>query len=112
MGPQTCWNTGNEIADGPVTGGTAEIFRTRAGPGVSKGDLQEARKLAGCLARGPMTILVIPKFASLSWELVRITEQNLTFNRIQSRVVTRLLTSHNTPTHFYLLGLLDTVCRK
>jgi len=38
----------------------------------------------------------------------------MTFNRIQSRVVTGLLTSHNTlRRHLYLLGLLDSpLCRK
>jgi len=38
----------------------------------------------------------------------------MTFNRIQSRVVTGLLMGHNTMRrHLYLLGLLDSpVCRK
>jgi len=38
----------------------------------------------------------------------------MTFNRIQSRVVTGLLTGHNTlRRHLYLLGLLDSPsCRK
>jgi hypothetical protein len=38
----------------------------------------------------------------------------MTFNRIQSRVVTGLLTGHNTlRRHLYLLGLLDSpMCRK
>ena len=38
----------------------------------------------------------------------------MTFNRIQSRFVTGLLTGHNTPRrHLYLLGLLDSpLCRK
>jgi hypothetical protein len=38
----------------------------------------------------------------------------MTFNRIQSRVVTGLLTGHNTPRkHLYLLGLLDSLlCSK
>jgi len=38
----------------------------------------------------------------------------MTFNRIQSRVVTGLLTGHNTlKRHLYLIGLLDSpLCRK
>ena len=40
--------------------------------------------------------------------LSKYQDQNLSFNRNQSRVVTGLLTGHNTlRRHLYLLGLLD-----
>ena len=54
------------------------------------------------------------RLESLSWDLLWVPGQNLNFNRIQSRVVTGLLTGHNTlRRHLYLLGLLDSsLCRK
>jgi len=57
--------------------------------------------------------LVIPKDRLESLSL-GIRAKFLTFNRVQSRVVTGLLMGHNTlRRHLYLLGLLDSpLCRK
>jgi hypothetical protein len=42
-----------------------------------------------------------------------VKDRLLSVNRIQSRAVTGLLTGHNTPRHFHLLGLSDSpLCRR
>jgi len=110
---------GNEIANGLARGGTALRF---LGPepalGVSRRDLQ--KRLGQWLAnqheaqwRGlGDTQRQAREF--ISGPSLGTRAKFMTFNRIQSRVVTGLLTGHNTlRRHLYLLGLLDSpLCRK
>jgi len=115
--PFTCESTpgirGNEIADGLARGGSALRFLgPKPAVGISRRDLQKR------LGRW----LVIQHGAE--WRDLSDTQRQareiisgpglstrvkfLTFNRVQSRVVTGLLTGHNTlRRHLYLLGLLD-----
>ena len=110
---------GNEIADGFVRGSSALRF---LGPepalGVSRRDLQKrlSRWLVnqhGAQWRGlddtqrqAREFILRPSLGTRA--------KFLTFNRVQSRVVTGLLAGHNTlRRHLYLLGLLDCpLCRK
>jgi hypothetical protein len=110
---------GNEIADGLARGGSV---RSLLGPepalGVSRSDIR--RKLRCWLHRQHWAI-----WRDLADTLRRARElisgpcpgtrtKLLTFNRNQSRVVTGLLTGHNTlRRHLHLMGLLDSpLCRK
>ena len=110
---------GNEIADGLARGGSALRF---LGPepvlGVSRRDLRQ--KLCHWLVSQHRA----------QWQGLGNTQKQarefipgpslgtrarfLTFNRTQARVVTGLLTGHNTlRRHLHLLGLLDSLlCRK
>jgi len=110
---------GNEIADGLARGGTALRF---LGPepalGISTQDLQ--KRLGCCLAnqhgaqwRGlDDTHRQAREF--ISGPILGTRAKFMNFNKIQTRVVTGLLTGHNTlRRHLYLLGLLDSpLCRK
>jgi len=110
---------GNEIADGLARGGTALRFlRPEPALGVSRQDLQMrlGRWLVnqhGAQWRGPGdTQRQAREF--ISGPSLGTRAKFMTFNRIQSRVVTGLLTGHNTlRRHLYLPGLLDSpLCRK
>jgi len=110
---------GNEIADGLARGGSALRF---LGPepalGVSRRDLQKrlGRWLVnqhGAQWRGlGDTQRQVREF--ISGPSLAPRAKFFTFNRIQSRAVTGLLTGHNTlRRHLHLLGLLDSpLCRK
>jgi len=109
---------GNEIADGLAWGGIAVWF---LGPKPAWGSLGEIYK------RG--SVVGWPTSTGTQWRGLGDTQRQawefisgpslgtrakfMTFNRIQSRVVTDLLTGHNTlRRHLYLLGLLDNpLCR-
>jgi len=110
---------GNEIVDGLARGGTALRF---VGPepalGVPRRDLQKrlGRWLAnqhgaqwqglGDTQRQAREFISEPSLGTRAKFMI--------FNRIRSRVVSGLLTGHNTlRRHLYLLGLLDSpLCRK
>ena len=110
---------GNEIADGLARGGSALRF---LGPepalGVSRRDLQNRLRRwlvnqhkAQCQGLGDTQRQARELISGPS---LGTRAKFLTFNRIQSRVVTGLLTGHNTlRRHPHLLGLHDSpLCRK
>ena len=105
--PRRAGVQGNEIADGLARGGSALKF---LGPepalGVSRCDIWASWRDLGNTLRQARELILGPCPGT------RI--KLLSFNRTQSRVVTGLLTGHNTlRRHLYFLGLLDNpLCRK
>jgi len=107
------------IADGLARGGIALRFLgTEPALGVSRRDLQKrlGRWLANQHGAQWQCLGDIQRQARefISGPRLGTRAKFMTFNRIQSRVVTGLLTGHNTlRRHLYLLGLLDShLCRK
>jgi len=110
---------GNEIADGLVRRGTAVRFLgSEPTLGVSRRDLQMrlGRWLVnqhGAQWRG-LGDTQRQAHEFISGPSLGTRAKFMTYNRAQSRVVTGLLTGHNTlRRHLHLLGLLDSpLCRK
>jgi hypothetical protein len=110
---------GNEIADGIARGGSAlRLFGPEPALGVSRCDIR--KRLSHWLINQQWaswrdlgsTLRQARELISVPCPGTRI--KLLSFNRNQSRVVTGLLTGHNTlRRHLCLLGLLDSpLCRK
>ena len=110
---------GNEIADGLARSGSALRF---LGPepalGVSRGDIQK-RFSRWLISQHWATWRDLGNTLRQARELISgpcpgTRTKLLSFNRNQSRVVTGLLTGHNTlKRHLHLLGLLESpLCRK